>query len=384
MIGNPPYNTNQDNENDDNKIARYGGKQGIDSRIAATYAADSNASLRNKLSDPYVKAFRWASDRIGTEGIVGLVTNNGFLDQLAFDGMRKNLSRDYSRIYALDLGGNVRKNPHLSGTTHNVFGIQVGVSITLLIKHAGKPKEVAKVFYARFAEMAKRAEKLVFLTEKDEVSKVVWQEIPVSENGSWNVVPQDPGFAAYLTMGVRDEKGTEDVRSIFRLYSLGVSTNRDAWVFNHSRLELANTIRKTMDGYSAQLARWNIARQSHSKFVLEIDDKAFKWTERLIATLGTTPAPVFDDQKIRCARYRPFDQQFLYFDRLLNERGGLQRQAFPVPATEGENQLIIVTGHSQVPFFCPSVQRTHVYRRWGAPLAGFSFLYLRRRRNQPS
>ncbi len=357
VIANPPYNTNQDNQNDDNRNRRYGGKQSIDSRIAETYVADSTASLRNKLSDPYVKAFRWASDRIGKEGIVCLVTNNGFLDQLAFDGMRKNLSQDYSLIYALDLGGNVRKNPRLSGTTHNVFGIQVGVSITLLIKHAERDKEPAKVFYARFAEMAKRGEKLGFLTEKKEVSKVEWQAVPVSEKGNWNVIPQDSGFAAYPTMGIRDEKGTENVQSIFRLYSLGVSTNRDAWVFNHSSSELAAAIRKTIDGYNAQLVKWNFAKQSHSKFALEIDDKNFKWTERLIATLGSVAAPAFDDQKIRRARYRPFDQQFLYFDRLLNERGGLQRQAFPVPAAEHENQLIIVTGHSQVPF---SVQASNI------------------------
>jgi len=357
VIANPPYNTNQDNQNDDNRNRRYGGRQSIDSRIAETYVADSSATLRNKLSDPYVKAFRWASDRIGKEGIVCLVTNNGFLDQLAFDGMRKNLSRDYSLIYALDLGGNVRKNPRLSGTTHNVFGIQVGVSITLLIKHAGQHEGPAKVFYARFAELAKRGEKLDFLAQKDEVSKVEWQEVPVSDEGNWNVVPHDPGFEAYLTMGVRDEKGTQDVQSIFRLYSLGVSTNRDAWVFNHSRLELAASIRKTIDGYREQLMRWNLAKQSHSNFILEIDDKSFKWTERLIATLGTVAAPAFDEQKIRRARYRPFDQQFLYFDKLLNERGGLQKQAFPIPSTEGENKLIIVTGHSQVPF---SVQASSV------------------------
>ena len=99
-------------------------------------AKDSTATLKNKLSDPYVKAIRWASDRIGEEGVVAFVTNNSFLDGVAFDGMRKHLADDFDAIYILDLSGNVRKNPKLSGTTHNVFGIQVGVSINFFIKKA--------------------------------------------------------------------------------------------------------------------------------------------------------------------------------------------------------------------------------------------------------
>ncbi|MCA1629948.1 MAG: N-6 DNA methylase, partial [Acidobacteria bacterium] len=125
VIGNPPYNVGQLNENDNNKNRKY---KVMDRRVAETYAKDSRATNKNALSDPYVKAIRWASDRIGDEGIVALVTNNSFVDNLAFDGMRQNLGRDFDAVYVLDLGGNVRKNPKLSGTTHNVFGIQVGVS----------------------------------------------------------------------------------------------------------------------------------------------------------------------------------------------------------------------------------------------------------------
>ena len=129
IIGNPPYNVGQVNENDNNKNRQY---ETMDMRVAKTYAKDSKATLKNKLSDPYVKAIRWASDRIGEEGVVAFVTNNGFLDGVAFDGMRKHLVGDFDVIYVLDLSGNVCKNPKLSGTTHNVFGIQVGVSINFL------------------------------------------------------------------------------------------------------------------------------------------------------------------------------------------------------------------------------------------------------------
>ncbi|MEK8021389.1 MAG: hypothetical protein VSS75_031320 [Candidatus Parabeggiatoa sp.] len=123
IIGNPPYNAGQINENDNNKNRKY---PVIDGRVKETYSKDSKATLLRKLSDPYVKAIRWASDRIGEEGIVAFVTNNSFLDSITFDGMRKHLGQDFSKIYVLDLGGNVRKNP---GKTANVFGIRVGVSI---------------------------------------------------------------------------------------------------------------------------------------------------------------------------------------------------------------------------------------------------------------
>lgn len=135
VIGNPPYNAWQLNENDNNKNRKY---PTLDRRVSETYARDSAATNKNALSDPYVKAFRWASDRIGEEGIVAFVTNNSFVNDIAFDGMRKQLAQDFDDIYILDLGGNVRKNPKLSGTTHNVFGIQVGVSITILIRKRHK------------------------------------------------------------------------------------------------------------------------------------------------------------------------------------------------------------------------------------------------------
>lgn len=131
VIGNPPYNAWQLNENDNNKNRKY---KVMDKRVAETYAKDSKATNKNALSDPYVKAIRWASDRIGDEGIVAFVSNSSFIESLAFDGMRKHLEQDFDEIYVLDLGGNVRKNPKLSGTTHNVFGIQVGVSINIFVR----------------------------------------------------------------------------------------------------------------------------------------------------------------------------------------------------------------------------------------------------------
>ena len=137
VIGNPPYNAGQVNENDNNKNRKY---KVMDKRVAETYAADSKATNKNALSDPYVKAIRLASDRIGSDGIVAFVTNGSFIDSIAFDGMRANLEKDFDAIYVLDLGGDVRQNPKLSGTTHNVFGIQIGVSVNIFVRKRSTKK----------------------------------------------------------------------------------------------------------------------------------------------------------------------------------------------------------------------------------------------------
>jgi predicted helicase len=140
---------------------RTGKYPGIDKRVTDTYARDSNATLLRKLSDPYIKAFRLASDRIGNEGIVAFVSNNSFVSDLSFDGMRKNLAADFDEIYILDLGGNVRKNPKLSGTTHNVFGIQVGVSINILVRRKDKSKvRKAEIYYASVGEFWKKGREI--------------------------------------------------------------------------------------------------------------------------------------------------------------------------------------------------------------------------------
>ena len=165
IIGNPPYNVGQVNENDNNKNREY---PAMDERVKETYATDSKATLKTKLSDPYVKAIRWASDRIGDEGVVAFVTNNSFFSDLAFDGMRKNLADDFDAIYILDLGGNVRKNPKLSGTTHNVFGIQVGVSINFFVKKIDRANTTTKILYARVDEYwRKRKTSIAILTQRN-------------------------------------------------------------------------------------------------------------------------------------------------------------------------------------------------------------------------
>src|SRR5947209_1031497 len=168
IIGNPPYNMGQLNENDNNKNRKYAE---VDKRINRTYAKDSSATLSTKLYDPYVKFVRWAIDRIGDrDGIICFVTNNSFVDQIAFDGMRKHLVQDFTHIFHVDLHGNVRINPKLSGTTHNVFGIQVGVGITVAIR--SRQHTERQLYYYRVPEDWRKEEKLGWLTHRKQVSQI--------------------------------------------------------------------------------------------------------------------------------------------------------------------------------------------------------------------
>ncbi len=151
----------QKSENDNNKNRAH---KVVDGRVRDTYAKDSAATNKNALSDMYVKFFRWAADRLqGRDGIVCFVSNNSFVDQIAFDGMRKHLLQDFERIDHIDLHGNVRRNPKLSGTTHNVFGIQVGVGITIAVKKKGSTRQLR---YHRVPEMWRKGEKLAFVAKR--------------------------------------------------------------------------------------------------------------------------------------------------------------------------------------------------------------------------
>src|SRR5580700_3803813 len=168
IIGNPPYNVGQKSENDNNKNRKH---KVVDGRVRDTYAKDSKASSTSKLDDAYVKFFRWATDRLqGRDGIVCFVSNNGFIDQTAFDGMRKHFLQDFERLDHIDLHGNVRRNPKLSGTTHNVFGIQVGVGITLAVKKKGLPQQLR---YYRVPEMWKKCEILNFVVREE----IAWETL---------------------------------------------------------------------------------------------------------------------------------------------------------------------------------------------------------------
>ena len=251
VIGNPPYNIGQVNENDNNRNRNY---PVMSKQVADTYAKDSKATLKKAIADPYVKAIRWAADRIGEEGVVAFVTNSGFLNGVAFDGMRKCLSDDFDVIYILDLGGNVRQNPKLSGTTHNVFGIQVGVSINLFVKKNGKSDSKGKIYYERVNEFWRKEEKYRFLDDIGQYGNIEWKLITPDRRNTWLTEGLHAEYDTFIPLGSREAKAAQDEVEdvIFKTFSLGVSTNRDSWVRNFSWQVLIENMQRTIETYREQ------------------------------------------------------------------------------------------------------------------------------------
>ena len=213
VIGNPPYNMGQVNENDNNKNRKY---KAMDKRVAETYVKDSKATLRNKLYDPYIKAIRWASDRIGEEGVVAFVTNNSFLDGIAFDGMRRHLADDFDAIYIIDLGGNARKGLKVSDA--NVFGIRVGVSINLFVKTKQNSSEMPRIFYHRTDDLWNRKQKFDFLNKRQHTGGIEWKSIQPDTRHTWLTEGLHTEFDTFMPMGTKKAKSAKggDGEAIFK------------------------------------------------------------------------------------------------------------------------------------------------------------------------
>ncbi len=340
IIGNPPYNANQVNENDNNKNRAYAF---VDSRIRETYARDTSATLKNKLYDPYVKFIRWATDRLnGRDGIVCFVSNNSFaVDQAPFDGMRGQLLRDFTRIMHIDLHGNVRQNPKLSGTSHNVFGIQVGVGITIAVRRK-KPKNHVVSFH-RVPEFWRRERKLRWLQEAERFGNVRLRKVHPDEDNNWVILDNAATFARLLPTG------SENGETVFDKFSTGAKSNRDNVVYDFRAAACLTRIEAFVESYNSELDRYK--RKNKPQDIDSFVDYAkLKWSSTLKLHLQRGKHAEFDPKRIRTSLYRPFVKKWLYYDELLLDRPGLFRRVLPTEKQERENVVIYSTNHSQIPF----------------------------------
>jgi predicted helicase len=299
-----------------------------------------------------VKFFRWATDRLqGRDGIVCFVTNNSFVDQIAFDGMRKQLLEDFTQVYHLDLHGNVRKNPKLSGTTHNVFGIQVGVGVTVAVRASEDHGRFVKYF--RVPEDWRKEEKLRFLADQESIERIDWQELEPDDRGTWLTEGLQPEFAGFVPMGTKATKSlvgsTVEVSALFATYGGGVKTNRDQWAYDFDRDALIAKVKRFADTYNGEVDRWK--RRGDSPLSVDdfvtYDDKRIKWSRDLKLDLQRGNYAQFAESKVRTALYRPFCKQWLYFDRIVDEEVYQLPQFFPTPDSEETNVAIIVSDHGQ-------------------------------------
>ena len=357
VIGNPPYNARQTNENDNNKNRPHAG---VDERVRNTFAADSNAQSKNKLYDPYVKAFRWAMDKLGDEGIVAFVTNNSFIDAQMFDGMRKHLSEEFDTLYILDLGGNVRKGQPGDA---NVFGIQVGVSINIFVKssrhspRAVTAEGVSRMLYNDETAALNKSRTFAFLDENQHIGNIEWQELTPDKRHTWLTADLHTDFDTFIPMGSKEAKADKGKTegTLFKTYSLGVSTNRDAWVYNFNTAALTENIQRMIKFYNAQTLEWvgtkNNTGVNLDDFV-DSDPQKISWSEGLKRKLKARQLAEFAESKLRQSLYRPFTKTNLFFDRLMNERVYVFPSFFPTLETESENRILCVNMTPERPFAC--------------------------------
>ena len=364
VIGNPPYNVGQVNENDNNKNRRY---PAMDKRVQETYAQASAASTTKALRDPYVKSIRWGSDRVGEEGIVAVVTNRSFLDSTSFDGMRQHLAEDFDEIYVVDLGGNARKGPRVSNT--NVFDIRVGVSINFFVKNPSRRRDLpvsmrsrgtgpratgpegdnaARIFYYRTDDAWNKHQKFAFLTQTEHLGNVPWQTLTPDERHTWLTEGLQGDFKNFLPIGSRTAKRSkgEATGAIFHRYGIGLQTARDAWLYNFNRETLIEKVKSTCDIYNTEMLRWQntpeTARSNVDDFVVD-DNTQIKWSSSLKQKLLSGQRAEFSPENMRQALFRPFTKMHLFFDNILTHRRSVFPVTFPKLETEAENRVICVS-----------------------------------------
>ena len=305
IIGNPPYNAKQENFNDNNANRYY---TAIDKLIKESYIKYSKAQNNIVVYDMYTRFIRWAADRLGKNGIIAFITNSSFIDGRAFDGFRKAVSDDFSYIYIIDLHGDVRKNPKLSGTTHNVFGIQTGVAIMFLVKKLNSDFNNCQIFHIRRPDFDTASEKLKFLSQT-KFNQIPFEHITPDKNYNW-INQSDNDFESLLPLvdkDVKAGKAGKAEKAVFKLFTTGLKTKKDEWVYDFSHKNLINKIEFFITIYQQTLNNKNFN-----------DQNQIKWDRELMKFLDRKIHKFFDVNQIVSSLYRPFTKNYLYFDEHLN------------------------------------------------------------------
>lgn len=346
IIGNPPYSIGQSSHNDNNQNIQY---PNLDARIESTYARRSQATLSKGLYDSYIKAIRWASDRITTQGVIGFVTNAGFVDANTADGLRKCLVEEFSSLYIFHLRGNARTSgEQRRKEKDNIFGqgTRTPIAISILVKNP-KAEQQGQIYFHDIGDYLSREEKLNKISKLKSVSGITaiagWINILPDEYGDW-LSQRDDSFNDFIVIG--DKKS--DQTKIFSNYSQGVVTARDAWVYNSNRDNLSSNVIKMIDFYNGEVERFNSsfigtdkkAKEAKINDFLDSDDTKISWSRGLKASVIREKKINYNQDALVQSIYRPYVKRWMYFDRDLNEMILQMPKIFPI---SGEKNLIICT-----------------------------------------
>lgn len=346
IVGNPPYSIGQKSENDNADNLSY---PTLDARIRDTYAERSNATLAKGLYDSYIRAIRWASDRIGNSGVIGFVTNGGWLDANTADGLRQCLAEEFSDIYVFHLRGNARTSgEQRRKEKDNVFGMgsRAPIAISLLVKNP-RAKTGGRICFHDVGDYLSREDKLSKVAAYGSIAGIqaadAWQSISPDSHGDW-LRQRDESFGEFLALG--DKKGGGI--SLFNNYSQGVLTARDAWCYNASKSAVEMNMTRMIEFYNGEVARFDkvygaIDRKARGGKVddfIDTDAKRISWTSNLKQELVKGQTFSFEPSGLTPSLYRPFFKQWMYFNRRFNERVYQLPRIFPDATSE--NRVICV------------------------------------------
>lgn len=326
IMGNPPYSAGQESANDNNANIGY---PHLDSRIRSTYAEKTTSTNKNALYDSYIRAIRWASDRIGDSGVIGFVTNAGFIESGSADGLRKCLADEFSNIYIFHLRGNARTSgEQRRKEKDNVFGSgsRAPIAITILVKNLTAAKN-GQIYFHGVDDYLSREQKLELISEYGSINGISvtsgWQKIIPDNYGDW-LNQRDDSFYDYLTVGSKLKDFNE--RTLFSNYSRGLETGRDVWIYNASKENVLSNIQRTINVYNKELERFHLTHGNKTKILkaklvgdfINTNGALISWTRGLRNDLVTKKKAEFDKKKVVQSIYRPFTKQYAYFDRMLN------------------------------------------------------------------
>ena len=351
IIGNPPYSVGQQDENDDNKNLKY---PYLDSRIDETYKKFSQATNITSIYDSYIRAFRWASDRIKENGVISFVTNGSFIDSYSADGLRKTLSNEFNKLYIFNLRGNQRTSGELSRKEGGkVFGSgsRAPIQISIFVKNK-KEKKLGNIYYYDIGDYLNRDQKLKIISKFKSIKNIPWTKITPSKRGDWIKLGSNE-FDNFLIIGDKDKLNKN---KFFNKHSSGVKTNRDKWAYNFSEKKLKKNMNKMIDFYNEQLESFQKKFKNKKIKLDDVDNfvdndlSKISWSFDLKNKFLRNKKTKFEEGEIRLAMYRPFQNQYLYFSNDYNQVYSMPKL---FPEKSSENKIICVSGvGGKVDFSC--------------------------------
>lgn len=342
IIGNPPYSAGQESANDNNANVKY---TSLDEKIRQTYAERSKATNKNALYDSYIRAIRWASDRIETQGVIGFVTNAGWVDANTADGLRKCLVDEFSSLYIFHLRGNARTSgEQRRKEKDNVFGqgTRTPIAISILVKNP-HAKEHGKIYFHDIGDYLSREEKLEKIADFNSLQGITsingWTVITPNEHGDW-INQRDDSFGEFISIGSKKNK---DTIILFKEYSSGLQPRGDAWFYNYGKSSLVNNIKKSISFFNAEVDRYESTFDGtvSLKDFVKIDLSQFAWYGDNFKEVSKGKHYRLEAQNIRKSTYRPYCSQWVYFDLNMMHRIGKFKVIFP--ERESENLIICLS-----------------------------------------